>query len=123
MFSENFTTEVFIKFLRRLVRSTNSKVFLIVDRHPVHRSQRVQEWVKQHQEQLELFYLPPYCPERNPTEFLNQDVKTHGVGKQRPHDTNELMSVVRSYLHHLQKCPQQVSRYFWNQFNMRVSKC
>ncbi|PSO50995.1 MAG: hypothetical protein BRC34_16070, partial [Cyanobacteria bacterium QH_1_48_107] len=31
-----FTTEAFLDFLRRLVPSVLGKVFLLVDRHPVH---------------------------------------------------------------------------------------
>jgi len=38
VFKKRFRTEVFQEFLRRLVRHTNRKVFLIVDGHPVHRS-------------------------------------------------------------------------------------
>ena len=45
VFEGRFTTEVFLEFLGGLVRSTNRKVFLMVDRHPVHRAHRVQEWV------------------------------------------------------------------------------
>lgn len=113
VFEGRFTTEVFLEFLGGLVRSTNRKVFLMVDRHPVHRAHRVQEWVAQHPQQLELFYLPPYSPECNPDEFLNQDVKTNAVGRQRPHDKTELMKTVRAYLHRIQQCPERVSGYFW----------
>ena len=75
VFEGSFTTEVFLDFLRRLVRSVPRKVFLIVDRHPVHRAHLVQQWVAQHSDQLELFYLPSYSPERNPDEYLNQDMR------------------------------------------------
>ncbi len=44
VFKENFTAEVCIKFLRRLLRLRKRKLFLIVDRHPVHRSRRVRRW-------------------------------------------------------------------------------
>ncbi|PSO80050.1 MAG: hypothetical protein BRC44_07100 [Cyanobacteria bacterium QS_4_48_99] len=39
----------------------------------------------QHADQLELFYLPPYSPERNPDEYLNQDIKAHVRRQRRPH--------------------------------------
>ena len=32
---------------------------------------------RRHSEQVELFHLPPYIPERNPTEVLNRNFKTH----------------------------------------------
>ena len=78
-FQGRFTTEVFLDFLRCLVRSVPRKVFLIVDRHSVHRAHRVQQWVSQHSDQLELFYLPPYSHERNPDEYLNQDIKANAT--------------------------------------------
>lgn len=31
-----------------------------------------------------LIRLPGYCPELNPDELLNQDVKTNALGKSRP---------------------------------------
>ena len=85
VFEGSFTTEVFLAFLRRLVRSVQHKVFLIVDRHPVHRAHQVQQWVAQHSDQIELFYLPPYRPERNPDEYLNQEIKAHVRRQRRPH--------------------------------------
>jgi transposase len=113
VFQGGFNSDVFLEFLRRLIRSRQNKVFLIVDRHPVHRSRKVQQWVAQHQDQLELFYLPPYSPERNPDEFLNQDIKSNAMRRQRPRNRDELMKMVRSYLYSLQKCPERISRYFW----------
>ncbi|QDZ39116.1 IS630 family transposase [Euhalothece natronophila Z-M001] len=115
VFQGGFNSDVFLEFLRRLIRSRENKVFLIVDRHPVHRSRKVQQWVAQHQDELELFYLPPYSPERNPDEFLNQDIKSNAMRRQRPRNRNELMKRVRSYLYSLQKCPERISRYFWAQ--------
>jgi transposase len=37
VFHENFTSEIFIKFLKRLIQQSTRKVFLIVDRHRAHR--------------------------------------------------------------------------------------
>lgn len=113
VFEGSFTSEVFLEFLGRLVRSSKSKVFLVVDCHPVHRAHRVREWVAQHRDELELFYLPSYTPERNPNEFLNQDIKANAVRQQRPRDTAELKQALRAYLHRIQQCPEQVSHDFW----------
>ena len=32
-------------------------------------------WVRENKAKIELFYLPPYAPDRNPDEFLNNDLK------------------------------------------------
>ena len=43
VFCDRFTTNVFIDFLKRLVRIVERKVYPIVDRHPVHRAKRVRK--------------------------------------------------------------------------------
>ena len=80
VFDENFTEDVFLKFLKRSIRQSNRKMFLIVDNHRAHKSKKVSSWLKSNEEKIRLYYLPSYCPELNPDEFLNQDVKSH-LGK------------------------------------------
>ena len=79
VFEERFTSAVFIDFLRRLIRSRDRKVYLIVDRHPVHVAEVVAEWVERHKERIRLIHLPAYSPELNPGEYLNQDVDRKSV--------------------------------------------
>lgn len=113
VFKEKFVAKVFIDFLSRLVRNGNGqKIILILDGHPVHRSKKVREWVKAHEQQIELQFLPGYAPELNPTELLNQDVKSNALGRRRPHTQNELIENTRSYLRSRQRTPQIVARYF-----------
>ena len=51
------------------------KVYLILDNLRVHHSKAVSAWVDEHKENIRLFYLPPYSPEYNPDEYLNNDLK------------------------------------------------
>ena len=55
VFEDNFTSEKFIEFLRRLVRQIPFKVFLIVDNHKVHHSQKVRNYVAKNSKKIELF--------------------------------------------------------------------
>lgn len=87
-------------------------MFLIVDGHPVHRSRKVKAWLAKHAERIELFFLPGYCPELNPDELLNQDVKSNAVGRRRPSDRDDLTAGVRTYLRSTQKQPAIVRNYF-----------
>jgi len=112
MFTGRFTSDVMIKFLRRLTRHAERKVFLIVDRHPVHRSRKVTDWLADHAEQVERFYLPGYSPELNPDELLNQDVKTNAQGRKRPGNAEEMIGNVRAYLRRRQRQPNVVKAYF-----------
>lgn len=112
VFKQRFTTEVLLEFLRRLIRQNPGKVFLIIDRHPVHRAKRVQRWVAEQAESIQLFFLPGYSPELNPDELLNQDVKTNAVGRKRAHHQDELTANLRSYLRKRQCQPHVVQKYF-----------
>ena len=61
---------LFLAFLQRLVRGIQGKVFLIVDNLQVHKAGKVQAWVAERRDKIELFFLPAYAPEHNPDEYL-----------------------------------------------------
>jgi transposase len=112
VFTERFTAKVYIEFMRRLARMAKGKVFLIVDRHPVHyRSKKVQHWIGK-QDNLEVFYLPGYSPERNPDELLNNDVKNNAFAQKRPENQKEMLSELRGYLRGTQRRKDIVRNYF-----------
>jgi transposase len=112
VFKARFTAAVMIEFLARLLRHADRKVLLIVDRHPVHRSQKVTRWIAKRADRIERFFLPGYSPELNPDELLNQDVKSNAHGRRRPKDQPQMINNVRSYLRSTQKQPDVVKRYF-----------
>lgn len=112
VFQKGFTASVFIRFLRRLIQQASRKTFVIVDRHPVHRSKAVKTWLETHAKKIRLFFLPGYSPELNPDEMVNQDVKANAVGRKRPHNRPQLMRHVRRYLERRRAHPDQVRRYF-----------
>jgi len=112
VFKKRFTADVMIEFVRRLIRHSPRKVFLIVDGHPVHRSRKVKRWLEKRCKHIRLFLLPGYSPELNPDELLNQDVKSNALGRQRPKNQHEMIDQVRSYLRSTQHQPAIVKRYF-----------
>jgi transposase len=112
VFKRRFKVSVFLQFLRRLVKQASRKVFLIIDRHPVHRSRAVQRWLAANADAIRVFYLPGYSPELNPDEMLNNDVKANAVGRRRPNNQKELMRNVRGHLRNRKRNPELVKRYF-----------
>jgi transposase len=112
VFKGKFNATVFITFLRRLIRQNRGKLFLIIDGHPVHRSVIVRNFIKENNKSIRLVFLPGYCPELNPDELLNQDVKSNTIGRQRPHTQIEMVHGVRNYLHKRQRQPHIVQKYF-----------
>jgi transposase len=101
-----------IRFLdfcdKLLAHHPDRKLFVIVDNHSIHKSIAVRLWQEDHPE-LELFFLPPYAPELNPDEYLNNDVHAH-VARQRPSTLTELAALALDYLH--SRTPEIVRNYF-----------
>jgi transposase len=112
VFRENFNTEVFLRFLERILMQQPGMIYLIVDGHGVHRSKATAQWVEDHKDRIRLFRLPTYSPELNPDELVNQDVKTNAVGRKRARTLPELMSNVRRFLRGRQNSQRLVRRYF-----------
>lgn len=112
VFHGKFNAPLFIDFMRRLRTQSTGKIYLIVDGHPVHRSRMAKAFVAAHAEDLRVIHLPGYCPELNPDELLNQDVKTNALGKSRPKDRPEMMTALRRHLHRRQKQPQLIRNLF-----------
>jgi len=102
----------FIKFLRRLIRSAGSKVFLVVDNLQVHRAGKVREWVEKRSDNIELFFLPPYCPELNPDEYLNNTVKSQLRRQPAPRSQDQLQGTLSSCMKSNQRRPQFIRKLF-----------
>jgi transposase len=104
---------LFIEFLEQLVKEAAQKPFVIMDNLPVHKGKAVQAWLAENTDKIEVFYLPPYAPDLNPDEYLNNDLKQNvhrysGL----PQSKKALKSNVISYLRHIQKSPAKVRSYF-----------
>lgn len=112
VYEGTMNTDKLIEFLKRLIRSSKKKVFLILDNLRVHHAYVVQDWISEHKEEIELFYLPSYSPELNPDEYLNCDLKA-GVHSGKPaRNKDQLKGKVKSHMHKLQKSPERVASYF-----------
>ena len=112
LYQGTLNTALFLTFLQRLLRSAAGKVFLIVDNLKVHKAAKVQAWVAEHRDQLELFYLPAYAPEHNPDEFLHSDLKRSLGRCPAVRDKAGLESRLRGYLRRLQRQPERVRAFF-----------
>jgi transposase len=99
-------------FLKRLTESIPEKVFLIVDNLRVHHSVKVRKWVEAHKQRICLYFLPPYAPEHNPDEYLNNDVKQQMKNLPRPDSQDELVQSTASVMRSIQKQPHRVRSYF-----------
>ena len=102
---------IFLRFLKRLVRGAQRKIFLVVDNlRPI--APRSSQHGSQPTWTIELVYLPPYAPEHNPDEFVNNDVKQAMARRQAPKDKAELKKGLTSYMRGLQKRPAKIRAFF-----------
>jgi len=101
-----------IDFMTRLIKATDRKVILILDNLRVHHSRPVKAWLKDHEDEIEVCYLPAYSPELNPDEYLTCDLK-HGVHTGTPaRSKKDLKKKTIRHMRKLQKTPARVCKYF-----------
>lgn len=101
-----------IKFLIRLTKGENKKIYLILDNLKVHHSNLVKQWAENNIPKIALFFLPAYSPERNPDEYLNCDLKYGLSQKAMPKNDEQLKKNVQSHMKLLQRKPDRVVKYF-----------
>jgi transposase len=112
IYKDAMNSQTMIRFLKRLVKDADRKVFLVLDNLRVHHSYKVRDWLSEHEDQIELFFLPSYSPDLNPDEYLNCDLKS-GVHSGVPARTKkQLNKKAISHLRMLQKRPDRVKKYF-----------
>lgn len=116
LYTRKLTAQVLIQFMKRLIVKRTRKLFWIVDRHPVHRSSAVAQWLAEHSDKIEMIYLPSYSPQLNPAEYLNCDVKQGVHSKPPTRNLAQLKRRVSSHLHKLQKLPARIVKYFKHPF-------
>ena len=107
-----FNGGVFIDFLIRLIKHKQYKIFLVVDGHSAHKTKLVKAWLEEHKDKIELFFLPPYSPELNPQEYVNQDLKTNIIGKKRPINKAQMKTNVEDFMYKRKNDKKQVQKYF-----------
>lgn len=112
IYSGTMNSERFITFLEQLIKGKENKIYLILDNLRVHHSKPVKEWVENKKNQIELFYLPSYSPEKNPDEYLNCDLKYGLSDIPAPKNEKQLKENVENHMKMLQTNNERVKKYF-----------
>jgi transposase len=108
----SITANVMCDFLKRLMHNAQNPIFLIWDGHPTHKSKKVRECIESFEGNLEVYLLPSYSPELNPTEQVWRSVKNHTVGRKSVFGPDQLRSAVIGCLRRLQKISKIVLSFF-----------
>ena len=60
LYEDSINQQRLIQLMDRLVRTSNRKLFLILDSLRVHQGKKSAVWLDGHRDKIELFFLPPY---------------------------------------------------------------
>lgn len=107
-----FNSEVFQTFLQQMIKHSRQKIYFVTDGHPAHKTKKLNEWLAENLHRIEVFFLPPYSPELNPQEYVNQDVKTNVIGKKRPINKAQMRTNVEDFMNRRKNDRKQVQKYF-----------
>ncbi len=73
---KSFNQQDIILFFDRFCASIDKRTIVVLDNAPIHHGKAFQAKIKEWQEQdLYLYFLPPYCPELNVIEILWRHIK------------------------------------------------
>jgi len=104
----------FLLFLTKLVEGASRKILLIADRLQAHQTPEVRAWLEAHKDRIEVFYLPSHAPERNPVEYLNDDLKGAVNEAGLPESRGAWYAHLMTFMDHLLSVPKHVVSYFLN---------
>ena len=107
-----FNSEVFKTFLQQMIKYSKKKLFFITDNHPSHKTKKLNKWLEENKEKIEVFFIPPYSPELNPQEYVNQDLKTNIIGKKRAINKEQLKENIKNFMNKRKANKPQVKKYF-----------
>jgi Transposase and inactivated derivatives len=111
-YKETMTSQLLIKFLKRLLRSCSRKIILILDNLRVHHSKALQAWLAENKAFIEIFYLPSYSPDLNPDEILNSDLKNAISRTPESRRKGELELNAKAHMRSIQKKPEHIKALF-----------
>ena len=112
LYEDAMNAKTLIRFMTRLIKDADRKVFLILDNLRTHHSKAVREWLEDHKHEIEVFFLPSYSPELNPDEYLNRDLKLNVHNGKPARTKSQLKRKTIGHLRKLQKLPKRIMKYF-----------
>ena len=109
----SFDYRMYHKFLSQLIRDAGGqKIHVIADNLRVHHSKVIKRWVRRYSDLIELHYLPSYCPDLNPDEYLNCDLKTELAKQPEGRNKGQWTKTVVATLQNFAKQPERIKSYF-----------
>ncbi len=107
----NFNHLRLIEFFEALIKQAGRKVFPVLDNLGVHHCKPVKEWLAEHIQQIEAFYLPSYSHELNPDERLNGDLKPAIETRVPCRTKDKLRKAATEHMTAIEKNPDRIKSF------------
>jgi len=112
-YTGSFGYRQFHRFLKKLIlEAEGRKLVVIVDNLRVHHAKVIKRWLRRYQHLIEVHYLPSYCPDLNPDEYLNCDLKTELAKRPERREKGKWAETVEDTITEIANQPDRVASYF-----------
>lgn len=109
---EVFNAETYLSFLKKIAKHYRRQgAVLIQDNASYHKDTEVWSWFYNNRHWLDVYNLPPYSPELNPTERLWQHTRKNGTHNRSFLNVEELVATLSRVFGEMQTYPQTIRPY------------
>ncbi|AEV20854.1 hypothetical protein GTCCBUS3UF5_35530 [Geobacillus thermoleovorans CCB_US3_UF5] len=105
---ERYDAETFLRFLQLVLeRYPTGKIVMILDNARIHHAKLIQPFLKEHEDRLELVFLPPYSPQLNLIEGLWKWLKSDVIYNVFYSSVQEIRKNVQAFIQRINQKPEQ----------------
>ncbi len=118
LMEKEFNSEVFKIFLIQMIKYSRRKIFFITDNRPSHNTKKLFEWLEENKEKIEVLFIPPYSPERNSQEYLNQDLRANIIDNKRAVNKGQINRDINNFMNKRKEDNPLIKKYFHHNHTM-----
>jgi transposase len=105
-------SEVYIRFLEKVLSGRERPLILFVDRAAFHHSKEVRSYVQSNRARIRIYFLPKYAPEYNPMEQGWEEIKDNHIRKQPVYSFDDLKKRLNAALKSLKNDAKRIQSFF-----------
>lgn len=101
----------FLEYMATEMFEKNKKIYYIQDNASYHKSSETWKWFKENRKWIEVYNLPPYCPELNAAEPLWKYTRQKGTHNKCFDSEEDLHRTLLEILGNIYENPETISGY------------